>query len=191
MYCDYPRKPLTLYVLGNILLCTRFGEKQCVFRTRATFSQAFKLLRIMTVAPCRTFDCIDCFVFEHVLIILTDGLVTNSSTTSQIIHLHCDGIDTERVNLSNVILSLSNEAEVQCMPFPCTTAQRQTAHIQPCRSQARPFGQSFQQDGLLIHTSSSVRLPFVILAPRIHSRPGLDKPAVAAPFTRSPQSCCW
>lgn len=162
-----------------------------MFRTRATFSQAFKSLRIMTVAPSRTFDCIDCFLFEHVPHHIDGWPCDRLIASSQITHLHCDGMDTERVHLSNVMLSLSNEAEVQCMPFPCTTAQRQTAHIQPCRSQARPFGQSLQQDGLLIHTSSSVRLPFVILAPRIHSRPGLDKPAGAAPFTRSPQSCCW
>lgn len=62
----------------------------------------------------------------------------------------------------------------QCIPVPCTAAQRQTAHIQPCISRARPLGQSFQQDRILIHTSSSIRLPLLSLFsdPRIHS--GLD-----------------
>lgn len=59
----------------------------------------------------------------------------------------------------------------QCTPVPCTAAQRQTAHIQPCRSRARPLGQSFQQDGILIHTSCSIRLPLLspFSDPCIHS----------------------
>lgn len=62
----------------------------------------------------------------------------------------------------------------QCTPVPYTAAQRQTAHIQPCRSQARTLSQSFQQDGILIHMSSSIRLPLLspFSDPCIHS--GLD-----------------
>lgn len=60
----------------------------------------------------------------------------------------------------------------------CTAAQRQTAHIQPCRSRARPLGQSFQQDAVLIHTSSSIRLPLFssFSDPRIHSGLGSINP---------------
>lgn len=131
-----------------------------------------------------TFDCIDCLGFECVLITLKDGLVTNSSL--QVRLFVCDGKDTERVLRFPVQMlpmhacSMHSRSKTNSTHTAMQISSQTTRSILPAGRDPNPH--------VLLHQASFI-IP--VLRSMHPLRPELDKPGVAAPFTRSPQSCCW
>ncbi len=139
----------SLWHFSSILLCTRFWENRIVFLKRLSHKLS---------GCCETSSTV-----VRLIALIVYGLNVSSSLWRMALwqthHYRSDYLFvTERTQKEFHVFPFKC---CQCMPVPYTFAQRQTAHIQPCRSGVRALGQYFQQDGILIHTSSSIRLPLL------------------------------